>query len=299
MKIAVLTGGTSLERDISLRSGDAVKSAIDTLGYASQIFDIAEDFLPNLRAYEPDVAFCALHGGMGEDGRLQGALEVCGIPYTHSGVLATALAMDKDKSKAVMRAANIPVPVGVIASRSQIEAKHVMNVPYVVKPNNDGSSLGGLYLVNDLQGPPPVIQESTHNTFLVEEFIPGIELAASVLGDRGLAITQFDIEGLYDFEQKYGQTESNHILPAQIPSDIEKRVLELACEAHNALGCRGLSRADFRWDPSRGQDGIYVLEVNSQPGLRPNSNSGEQAALCGISFPELCDWIIKDASVNR
>ncbi|WP_120499533.1 D-alanine--D-alanine ligase [Roseovarius sp. EL26] len=299
MRIAVMTGGRSLERDLSFCSGAEAERAIKELGHQCRSFDVGADFVNDLVAYKPDVAFCALLGAPGETGELQGVLELLRIAYTHSGTLATALAMDKDKSKAVLRQVGLPVPKGGLVHRADIEARHQMGTPYVVKPNNDGSSLGGLYLIDDLTAPPPIIEEQGRDIFMVEEYIPGRELTASVLGDRALAVSQFEIEGMNDYITKYHHAAENHTVPAQLPDKIEERLLELALAGHKALGCRGLTRTDFRWDESRGADGLYILELNSQPGFRRNSYSGLHAAHCGMGFPQLCEWMIQDASLDR
>lgn len=299
MRVAVLTGGPSSEREMSFGTGHEVAWAMDQLGYEYVTIDIAEQFHGELLDFAPDVAFMALLGGTGENGAIQGMMEVMRIPYTHSGVAASAAAMNKEMSKAVFRDAGLPVPKGGLFHRDAIQSSHVMDVPYIVKPNDDGSSLGGLFLIDDLGKAPPDLSGTDREIFLVEEFIPGRELTTSVLGDKALASTQFDIDGLYDYEQKYENLDHNHLLPAPVPPEIDARMFELAEAAHKVLGCRGLTRTDFRWDESRGLDGVFILELNTLPGLRRNSNSGEHAAYKGISFPELCDWLIQDASLDR
>lgn len=303
MRIAILTGGCSLERELSFRSGAEAEWAINQLGHDCRTFDTGADngaeFISDLITYKPDVAFCALLGAPGENGELQGLLEVLKIPYTHSGVLATALAMNKEQSKAIFRDCGLPVPQGKLVHKTDIQTTHQLDVPYVVKPNDDGSSMGGLYLVRDLNSPPPTISETERDIYLVEEFIPGRELTVSVLGDRALAASEFDIGDLYDYTAKYDFTSNNHVLPAPLPENIETQMFGLAVSAHQALGCRGLTRTDFRWDETRGADGLFILELNSQPGFRRDSNSGEHAAYCGIDFPQLCEWLIQDASLKR
>ncbi|MEJ8560572.1 D-alanine--D-alanine ligase [Yoonia sp. GPGPB17] len=298
MKVAVLSGGMSLERDISLAAGKSCTEALQSLGYDAYEVDAATDLTYVLAEQKPDAVFNALHGRWGEDGCLQGLLEWLRIPYTHSGVLASALAMDKQRCKLAYAAAGVPSPASIMVNRKDIMAEHVIPRPYIVKPHNEGSSLGGYYLV-DVGDMPADISETDRGNFMVEEFIPGHELTATVLGDRVLGVSEFDIGKWYDFNSKYALSASNRILPARLPKDIYDRCCELAQLAHDVIGCRGISRTDFRWDESKGEDGIFALETNTQPGLRPNSNAGEQAAYAGISFPELCDILIKDASLDR
>ncbi|SLN29140.1 D-alanine--D-alanine ligase B [Roseovarius albus] len=299
MRIAIMTGGHSLERELSFRSGTEAEWAIKELGHDCKTFDVGSAFVHDLTAYAPDVAFCALLGAPGENGELQGLLELLEIPYTHSGTLATALTMDKTKSKAVLSESNLPVPKGKLVHRQDIEAEHQMDAPYVIKPNDNGSSLGGLYLVENLDNPPPKIKENGRDIFMIEEYVPGRELTVSVLGDRPLAASQFEFEGVNDYVTKYHHASENHTVPAQLPCDVETRLMDLALATHRALGCRGLTRTDFRWDEARGPDGLYILELNSQPGFRRNSYSGLHAKHCGIDFPQLCDWLIQDASLMR
>lgn len=299
MRVAVLTGGLSSEREISFGSGREVVWAMEQLGYQFQAFDIADDFYRDLVDYSPDVAFMALLGGTGENGSIQGMMEVMRLPYTHSGVAAAAAAMNKEMAKSIFRDAGLPVPEGGLYHRDEIQRTHVMDTPYVVKPNDDGSSLGGVFVVRNHDTPPPNLEGSRREIYLVEEFIPGRELTTSVLGDGVLATSQFDIEGVYDYEQKYQHLDHNRILPAPLPAEIEDFVSDIVKRAHDELGCRGLTRTDLRWDESRGVDGVKILELNALPGLRRNSISGEHAAYRGIEFPELCNWLIEDASLDR
>nr|MCU0905837.1 D-alanine--D-alanine ligase [Tabrizicola sp.] len=223
----------------------------------------------------------ALHGRWGEDGCVQGMLEWLGIPYTHSGVLASALAMDKVKTKEVYAAAGLPVVESVLATRDAVEAGHVLATPYVVKPYNEGSSVGVYAVV------------------MVEAYVPGRELTTTVMGDRALGVTDIITDGWYDYEAKYAPGGSRHECPAQVPKDIEAACLDYALRAHKALGCRGVSRTDFRWDEARGLAGLILLETNTQPGMTPTSLAPEQAAQQGIGFPEFCAWMVEDASCNR
>jgi D-alanine-D-alanine ligase len=300
MKVAVLMGGPSLERDISLAAGEACTKALRDEGYDVDPIDVGPDLGLILAEQRPDVAFNALHGRWVEDGCIQGLLEWMRIPYTHSGVLASALAMDKQRSKLAFAAAGVPTAKSIIARQVEIERQHVLKPPYVVKPYNEGSSLGGLFLIETEDARPPVLPDDDREIYMVETYIPGRELTASILGDKKLAVSEFLLSGkLYDYDEKYNSLEHNRILPAKLPQQIYDACLSLALKAHNSLGCRGLSRTDFRWDESRGMDGLVALELNSQPGLRPNSNAGQQAAHVGINFGSLCRWLVEDASLDR
>ncbi len=291
-------GGASVEREVSLSTGRECAAARREAGYDAIELDAGPDLCARLSDLSPDVAFNALHGRWGEDGCVQGLLEWLKIPYTHSGVLASALAMDKQRSKEVYRAAGLPVVDSIIASRSAIEAAHVMAPPYVVKPNNEGSSVG-VYIVQEAANGPPTLAPEMPEKMMVEAYAPGRELTTTVMGDRALAVTDILTEGWYDYHAKYEQGGSRHVIPADLPDEITAACLDYARRAHDALGCRGLSRTDFRWDEARGLDGLILLETNTQPGMTPTSLSPEQAAHCGISFPELCAWIVEDASCDR
>lgn len=296
-RVAVLMGGPSAEREVSLVSGRECAAALRVAGYQVVEVDAGHDICARLTEIAPDVVFNALHGRWGEDGCVQGMLEWLGLPYTHSGVLASALAMDKARTKEVYRAAGLPVVASVLASRAAVGQGHVMPPPYVVKPNNEGSSVG-VYIV--LPGSnAPHLASSMPETVMVEAFAPGRELTVTVMGDRALCVTDILTEGWYDYEAKYTTGGSRHVLPANIPGPIAEACLDYALRAHRALGCRGLSRTDFRWDEANGLNGLILLETNTQPGMTPTSLSPEQAAHCGISFPELCRWIVEDASCNR
>jgi D-alanine-D-alanine ligase len=244
------------------------------------------------------VAFNALHGRWGEDGCVQGILEWLRIPYTHSGVLASALAMDKTRAKAAFAAAGLPVAAGLIATADEIRARHAMPPPYVVKPNNEGSSVG-VYLVHDAANGPPQIDPALAGPLMVEAYAPGRELTVTVMGDRPLCVTDILTEGWYDYDAKYRPGGSRHVLPAELPAAVSEACLDIALAAHRALGCRGVSRADLRWDESRGVGGLILLEVNTQPGMTPPSLAPEQAAHVGIGFPAFCRWIVEDAGCDR
>lgn len=296
--VAVLLGGPSAEREVSLSSGRECAAALRISGYEVTEVDAGPDLAARLADLSPDVAFNALHGRWGEDGCVQGILEWLRIPYTHSGVLASALAMDKERAKAVYAANDIPVTSSGLYPRDQIAAGHVMDPPYVIKPNNEGSSVG-IYIVPEGANGPPLIAEDMPEILMVEEYVPGRELTVSVMGDRAFCVTEIVTDGWYDYHAKYVPGGSTHVLPAEIPATITDACLSHSLTAHAALGCKGVSRSDFRWDDTRGLSGLVTLETNTQPGMTPTSLVPEQAAHCGISFAELCDWIVKDASCDR
>lgn len=295
--IAVLMGGPSAEREVSLSSGRECAAALRAAGFGVAELDAGQDVAQRLKALAPDVVFNALHGRLCEDGAIQGLLEWMRIPYTHSGVLASAMAMDKQKTKNVYAQAGLPFVQSVLADRATIEAGHVLPPPYVVKPNNEGSSVG-VYLV--MEGDtPPKLAEDLPDTLMVEAFAPGRELTTTVLHDRALTVTDILTDGWYDYDAKYKAGGSRHVVPADIPSDIFDACLSYAVRAHEALGCRGLTRTDYRWDESRGLDGLILLETNTQPGMTPTSLAPEQAAHCGMDFPALVTWMVEDASCDR
>ncbi|MEM9199800.1 MAG: D-alanine--D-alanine ligase [Pseudomonadota bacterium] len=297
-RVAVLKGGLSAEREVSLVSGRECAAGLRDAGFEAIEIDAGPDLVAALRDAAPDVVFNALHGRWGEDGCVQGILEWLRLPYTHSGVLASALAMDKTLAKQVFAAAGLPVLAGKLARSADIRARHVLPPPYVVKPNNEGSSVG-VYLVHEAANGPPVLASDAAETLLVEPFVPGRELTVAVLGDRALTVTDIVTTGWYDYDAKYRPGGSHHILPAEIPPEIAALACTHALTAHHALGCRGLSRADFRWDETKAAAGLVLLEVNTQPGMTPTSLAPEQAALAGISFAELCRWLVEDASCDR
>jgi len=297
-KVAVIKGGPSAEREVSLSSGQECAVALRDEGFEVVEVDAGPDLVSRLTEIKPDVVFNALHGRWGEDGCVQGLLEWLRIPYSHSGVLASALAMDKQKSKDVYRRAGLPVVESVLAPRDEVRARHVMAPPYVVKPNNEGSSVG-VYIVHEAANAPPQLSDDMPETVMVETYAPGRELTTSVLGDRALGVTDIITEGWYDYHAKYSVGGSRHEFPANLPKEITEACLDYAQRAHAALGCRGLSRTDFRWDEARGVDGLIVLETNTQPGMTPTSLSPEQAAGIGMSFGQLCRWIVEDASCDR
>ncbi|MDC7677564.1 D-alanine--D-alanine ligase [Asticcacaulis machinosus] len=301
LHIAVLLGGLSSERDVSLVSGKSCADALERLGAKVTRVDAGRDLAQVLTALKPDLVFNALHGAWGEDGCVQGILETLQIPYTHSGVLPSALAMDKAKAKAVLKAAGVTVPGGGLYNRHEVARDHVMAPPYVVKPNAEGSSVG-VYIIREGANSPPQDLASDAWTFgeevMVEPYVAGQELAVAVLGESGgpRALTVTDIvsnTGWYDYEAKYGENGSRHVLPADIPSTVFERAKRQAELAHSALGCQSLTRSDFRYDKIK--DVLVLLEVNTQPGMTPTSLAPEQAAYAGMGFDDLVKWIVEDA----
>lgn len=297
-KVAILMGGPSAEREVSLSSGRECASALKVAGFDVVELDAGDDLPERLKAISPDVVFNALHGRWGEDGCVQGLLEWLRIPYTHSGVMASAVAMDKYHSKEVFRAAGLPIVDSIIANKADVAASHLMQPPYVVKPNNEGSSVG-IYIVDANANTPPKMSRDMPDRVMVETYAPGRELTTTVMGDRALSVTDIIVDGWYDYHAKYAEGGSRHVVPADIPPQIFDACMDYAQRAHDALGCRGLSRTDFRWDDTRGLDGLILLETNTQPGMTPTSLAPEQAAHCGIDFPALCRWLVEDASCNR
>ena len=297
-KVAVLLGGPSAEREVSLSTGQQCAAALREEGFEVVEIDAGTDLVARLEAAGADVVFNALHGRWGEDGCVQGLLEWLGLPYTHSGVLASALAMDKQRSKQVFRAAGLPVVESVLAGKAEVRARHVLSPPYVVKPNNEGSSVG-VYLVHEGSNGPPQLDESMPETVMVETYAPGRELTTTVMGGQALGVTDIITDGWYDYDAKYKEGGSRHVVPAEIPDEITQACRDYALRAHEALGCRGLSRTDFRWNEARGLEGLILLETNTQPGMTPTSLSPEQAQVAGISFGALCRWMVEDASCHR
>jgi D-alanine-D-alanine ligase len=298
LKVAVLMGGPSAEREVSLSSGRECAGALRGEGYQVVEVDAGPDLCARLDEIRPDVAFNALHGRWGEDGCVQGILEWLKIPYTHSGVLASALAMDKEKTKLAYRAAGLPVAESGLFPKRRIAREHVMAPPYVVKPYNEGSSVG-VYIVTEAANGPPRIADDMPDMLMVEAYVPGRELTTTVIDGKALGVTEIVTEGWYDYHAKYAPGGSHHVVPAQIPDEITLDCLDYALRAHEALGCRGVSRTDFRWDEARGAEGLILLETNTQPGMTPTSLAPEQAAAVGMTFGQLCAWMVEDASCNR
>lgn len=302
-RIAVLMGGRSAERDVSLSSGAGVMKALADEGFDPVSVDPGQDLMGQLRDARPDAVFNALHGRFGEDGTVQGILEWMRIPYTHSGVLTSALAMHKERTKDVYRAAGLPVVKSIVADRKDAGSRHLMEPPYVIKPVNEGSSVG-IYIIRKGDNRPP--EELTRpewtlsSEMMVEEFVPGRELTVSVMGERALAVTEITTDlAFYDYEAKYAPGGSKHVIPAQIPANIERDCLDMAVIAHKALGCRGVSRTDFRYDDTGVKPRLILLETNTQPGMTPTSLVPEQAAHVGMSYARLCRWMVEDASCDR
>ena len=302
--VAVLMGGWSAEREVSLRSGAACAAALERQGYKVTRIDVDRDVAGKLVAAKPDVALNVLHGRPGEDGAIQGLLEILAIPYSHSGVLASALAMQKDRAKVVMAAAGVAVPEGRVVGRHEAAKAHVMERPYVIKPIAEGSSVG-VFIVTEAHAHPP--QELTRpdwafgEELLVERFIAGQELTCAVMGDKALDVIEIvPTARFYDYEAKYAPGGSKHLLPAALKPNVYQLTRRLALLAHQALGCRGVSRADFRYDDRmEGTRGLVCLEVNTQPGMTETSLVPELAAYAGIGFEELVKWMVEDASLNR
>jgi D-alanine-D-alanine ligase len=300
-RVAVLYGGISAEREVSLTTGRQVIAALTTAGFDVQPIDVG----PNLSALiseltpAPDVVFNALHGRFGEDGAIQGVLDWLGVPYTHSGVRASALAMDKVAAKAVFAAHGLPVAHGKLIEIEQLEAADPLPLPYVIKPHNEGSSVGvEIMRVGGNRRAEVARSWRFGRMALVEEYIPGRELTVGVMGDRALTVTEINpTVGFYDYEAKYADGGSTHAIPAPVHPDIFARAMDTAVAAHRALGCRGATRADFRYDDTGGEPGrLVLLEVNTQPGLTPTSLLPEQAAHLGMNFSALCSWMVENAA---
>lgn len=305
-RVAVLYGGISAEREVSLASGAKVIEALREAGYDVTPIDVGPDLgavIAALRAAEPDAVFNALHGRFGEDGAIQGVLDWLGIPYTHSGVRASALAMDKSSAKAVFATAGLPIARGREVGIAELEAADPLPLPYVVKPVNEGSSVG-VEIIRSGDNRRAAVARAWQfgKVALVEEYIAGRELTVGVMGDRALAVTEIlaDAGVFYDYESKYADGGSRHLIPAPVHPDTYARALDVALAAHRAIGCRGASRCDFRYDDTAGEPGrLVLLEINTQPGLTPTSLLPEQAAHLGMSFPRLCAWMVENASCRE
>jgi len=301
-RVAVLYGGISAEREVSLSTGTQVIAALRGAGFDVLAIDAGDDLGAIIRALtpKPDVVFNALHGRFGEDGAIQGVLDWMGIPYTHSGVRASALAMDKVAAKAVFGAAGLPIAKGRVVDIDELEAHDPLPLPYVVKPINEGSSVG-VEIMRDGDNRRVAVAQAWRfgREALTEEFIPGRELTVAVMGERALAVTEIiaDAGAFYDYESKYADGGSRHVIPAAVHPQAYASALDVAVAAHRALGCRGATRADFRYDDTKGERGrLVLLEVNTQPGLTPTSLLPEQAAHCGMDFATLCAWMVEHAT---
>ncbi|WP_062227799.1 D-alanine--D-alanine ligase [Aureimonas frigidaquae] len=302
--VAVLMGGMSSERPVSLSSGNACADALEAEGYRVTRVDVGRDIASVLSELKPDVAFNALHGPFGEDGTIQGILEFLEIPYTHSGVLASALAMNKVKAKTVAVAAGVGVAEQLLVDRLEIARRHVMQPPYVVKPICEGSSFGVVIVRDGQEHPPQQLSDPAWgfgDMVLVERFVPGRELTCAVMGDEVLGVCEIvsNDHAFYDYDAKYAPGGSSHIIPAELDAEVTARVQDWSLAAHRAIGCRGVSRSDFRYDPSAGSDGVVWLEINTQPGMTSTSLVPDIAAAGGLPFGKLLDWMVRDASCRR
>ncbi len=301
-RVAVVYGGWSSEREVSLSSGQAMaKAAREAGAYEVIEIDATRELAQQIRDAKPDVILNGLHGPWGEDGCVQGIFEVMGIPYSHSGVAASAVAMDKRKSKAVYAQSGIEIAKDIAITRADVKNGHPLEPPYVVKPVAEGSSFGVVMVRAGENAPFDVLIADSWtygDNLMAEEYIPGRELSVGVMGDRALLVTEITtLREFYDFDAKYASGGSRHVVPADLPEAVTKRALDASLKAHQALGCRGVTRSDFRYDEER--DRLVILETNTQPGMTPTSLVPEQAAGLGISFPELVTWMIEDASCPR
>ena len=303
--VAVLMGGWSAERKVSMASGEVCYAALRRAGFNAIMIDVKRETIMSVLAdMNPNVAFNALHGKWGEDGTASAVLETMGIPYTHSGVLASSVAMHKELSKTIFRSVGIPVAEGKIVPIEQAAAAHPMALPYVIKPVADGSSLGVHIVNHKSNGPVAVLLDERHifgDEVMVERFIPGRELTCAVMGDVALGVTEIIAHtDFYDYQAKYEEGGSEHILPAPVPHEIYRRCQTYAMKAHQALGCRGITRSDFRYDDTHSEAGeLIMLEINTQPGMTGTSLVPELARHAGHSFEELVTWMVNDASLNR
>ena len=299
--VAVLMGGWSSERPVSLMSGAGIADALEPLGYRVTRIDMDRDVAVRLAELKPDIVFNALHGTPGEDGTVQGMLDLMGIKYTHSGLATSVIAIDKQLTKLALVPHGIRMPGGHVVKSESIHLSDPLPRPYVLKPVNEGSSVGvaivtttGNYgdpIGRDVEGPWQHFDE-----LLAEPFIRGRELTVAVLGDEALCVTELQPKsGFYDFDAKYTEGLTDHICPANVPADVANAMIEMALKAHRVLGCKGASRSDFRWDDEKGVDGVYLLEINTQPGMTPLSLVPEQAKQMGISYEQLVDIILKEA----
>jgi D-alanine-D-alanine ligase len=301
-RVVVLLGGISSEREVSLVSGGAAAKALTEKGYDVRTLDVGNDVSAIVAALtpKPDVVFNTLHGRFGEDGCIQGLLELMGIPYTHSGVLASSVAMDKPSAKRAVAAVGVRVPKGVLATRADLAAGDPMARPYIIKPVAEGSTVG-VRIVSDRGNAPILGDDWTYGEHaLVEEYIAGRELTVGIMGDRALGVTEIKFQGgLFDFTAKYTPGHAEHLLPAPVPAAVAEEAKRMALVAHQTIGCTGISRSDFRYDDSKpGTTGLYFLEINTQPGFTPISLVPEQAQREGISFGDLCHWLVENAQCH-
>ena len=299
--VAVLMGGWSNERPVSLMSGNGVADALEQLGYKVSRVDMDRNVAQVLTVLRPDVVFNALHGVPGEDGAVQGMLDLMGIKYTHSGMVTSVIAIDKELTKQRLVPAGIPMPKGTMVDSESLFAADPLPRPYVLKPVNEGSSVGVAIVTENSNYGNPISRDAKgpwqeFATLLAEPFIKGRELTVAVLGNKALCVTELKPKsGFYDFDAKYTDGLTEHICPAEIPEEIAQYMLDIALDAHRLLGCKGASRTDFRWDDELGKNGVFVLETNTQPGMTPLSLVPEQARHVGISYEQLVDMIVKEA----
>jgi D-alanine-D-alanine ligase len=299
--VAVLMGGWSNERPVSLMSGNGVADALEKLGYQVSRVDMDRNVAQVLMALRPDIVFNALHGVPGEDGSVQGMLDLMGIPYTHSGMVTSVIAIDKELTKQCLVPAGIPMPKGTMVDSESLYVADPLPRPYVLKPLNEGSSVGVAIVTEDSNYGNPIARDAKgpwqeFDRLLAEPFIKGRELTVAVLGNKALCVTELKPKsGFYDFDAKYTDGLTEHVCPAEIPEDIAHYMLDTALRAHQLLGCKGASRTDFRWDDEVGMEGVFVLETNTQPGMTPLSLVPEQARHVGISYEQLVDIIVKEA----
>lgn len=294
-------GGWSNEREVSLMSGNGVADALESLGHEVSRVDMDRGVALKLAELKPDVVFNALHGTPGEDGTVQGMLDLMGLTYTHSGLVTSVIAIDKQLTKQALVPHGIPMPGGRMVRTDELYQRDPLPRPYVLKPVNEGSSVGVAIVTSESNYSNPISAQARgpwqeFDELLAEPFIRGRELTCAVLGDRALGVTELKPQsGFYDYDAKYTDGLTEHVFPAQIPDEITDACMRLSVEAHRLLGCKGASRSDFRWDDSQGADGLFLLEVNTQPGMTPLSLVPEQARHCGISYPELVQWIVDEA----
>jgi len=304
LHVAVLMGGWASERSVSLMSGEGVAKALESRQHRVTRIDMDRNVAARLAETNPDVVFNALHGVPGEDGTVQGMMDLMGIPYTHSGLVTSVIAIDKELTKHALVPHGIPMPGGRIVRSEELYEGDPLARPYVLKPVNEGSSVGVAIVTADGNYGNPIGREATgpwqqFDSLLAEPYIRGRELTAAVLGGRALLVTELvPKSGFYDFDAKYTDGMTEHVCPANIPHEIEKLCLDYALRAHRLLGCRGTSRSDFRWDDERGEEGLFLLETNTQPGMTPLSLVPEQARHCGIDYAELVEIVIEDALVH-
>jgi D-alanine-D-alanine ligase len=305
LHVAVLMGGWSNEREVSLMSGNGVADALESLGHEVSRVDMDRGVALKLAELKPDVVFNALHGTPGEDGTVQGMLDLMGLTYTHSGLVTSVIAIDKQLTKQALVPHGIPMPGGRVVRTEELHQRDPLPRPYVLKPVNEGSSVGVAIVTEESNYSNPISTDARgpwqeFDELLAEPFIRGRELTCAVLGDRALGVTELKPRsGFYDYDAKYTDGLTEHVFPAQIPEEITDACMRLSVEAHRLLGCKGASRSDFRWDDSQGADGLFLLEVNTQPGMTPLSLVPEQARHCGISYPELVQWIVDEALASE